>query len=201
VLLVETVRRTGLDASISAALEPWRKTRAVHDPDKILLDVTLAVTLGGDCLADVALLRAEPAVSGPVTSNPTVSRLVDPLAAGGTRPLTALRAARADVREHVWKPAADAAPDTGGQVSVDLDGVLVLAHFREAGRCCDLEEDLRPPSADGLRRPRPRRVRRAGRGPAAARQRGLRHRRRPHHRRPAGPGPAAETVPAGDGRH
>ncbi|CAL9337713.1 hypothetical protein SUDANB15_00197 [Streptomyces sp. enrichment culture] len=127
-LLVETVRRTGLDAAISAALEPWRKTRAVHDPGKVLLDVALAVALGGDCLADVGLLRAEPAVFGPVASDPTVSRLVDTLAAGGTRALSALRAARADVREHVWKLAGDAAPDTGGQVTVDLDGVLVLAH-------------------------------------------------------------------------
>ncbi|MEU2598415.1 IS1380 family transposase [Streptomyces hirsutus] len=128
VLLAETVRRTGLDAAISAALEPWRKARTVHDPGKILLDVALAVALGGDCLADVGLLRAEPAVFGPVASDPTVSRLVDTLAAGGTRALTALRAARADVREHVWKLAGDAAPDTGGQVTVDLDGVLVLAH-------------------------------------------------------------------------
>ena len=31
VLLVETVRKTGLDAAFSAALEPWRKARAVHD--------------------------------------------------------------------------------------------------------------------------------------------------------------------------
>ncbi|GHH96375.1 hypothetical protein GCM10017779_68320 [Streptomyces capillispiralis] len=77
--LVETVRRTGLDAAISAALEPWRETRAVHDPGKILLelDVALAVALGGDCLADVGLLRAEPAVCGPVASDPTVFRLVD----------------------------------------------------------------------------------------------------------------------------
>ncbi|SDN39931.1 Transposase DDE domain group 1 [Streptomyces wuyuanensis] len=54
VLLAETVRKSGLDAAISAALEPWRKARAVHDPGKILLDVALAVALGGDCLADVA---------------------------------------------------------------------------------------------------------------------------------------------------
>lgn len=101
VLLVETVRKTGLGQAISAALRPWRKPRAVHDPGKVLLDVALAVALGGDCLADVAMLRAEPAVFGPVASDPTVSRLVDTLAAGGTRALTALRAARADVRERV----------------------------------------------------------------------------------------------------
>jgi hypothetical protein len=93
VLLVETARKTGLDAAMSAALEPWRKPRAVHDPGKILLDVALAVALGGDCLADVALLRAEPAVFGPVASDPTVSRLVGQLASGGKRVLAALRTA------------------------------------------------------------------------------------------------------------
>ncbi|GHA01365.1 IS1380 family transposase [Streptomyces echinoruber] len=128
VLLVETVRKTGLDAAISAALEPWRKPRAVHDPGKILLDVALAVALGGDCLADVALLRAEPAVFGPVASDPTVSRLISKLASGGQRALAALRTARAEVREHVWRLAGAAAPDAGGQVIVDIDGVLVLAH-------------------------------------------------------------------------
>lgn len=38
---------------------PWRKPRVVHDPSKILLDKALAVALGRDCLADVAMLRAE----------------------------------------------------------------------------------------------------------------------------------------------
>ena len=128
VLLVETVRKTGLEQAISAALTPWRKPRAVHDPGKILLDVALAVALGGDCLADVGMLRAEPAVFGPVASDPTVSRLIDTLAAGGERALAAIRAARADVRERVWRLAGDAAPDADGQVTVDLDGVLVIAH-------------------------------------------------------------------------
>lgn len=60
VLLVETARKTGLDQAISAALASWCKARAVHAPGKILLDVALAVALGGDCLADVGMLRAEP---------------------------------------------------------------------------------------------------------------------------------------------
>ncbi|GAA3977152.1 hypothetical protein GCM10022384_28870 [Streptomyces marokkonensis] len=65
VLLVETVRKARLDTAISAALMPWRKPRAVHDPGKVLLGVALAVALGGDCLADVGMLRAEPTVFGP----------------------------------------------------------------------------------------------------------------------------------------
>ncbi|MEU6557808.1 transposase [Streptomyces sp. NPDC046915] len=92
------------------------------------MDVALAVALGGDCLADVGMLRAEPAVFGPVASDPTVSRLIRRLAAGGQRVLAALRMAQTEVREHIWKLAGDAAPDADGQVVVDIDGVLVLAH-------------------------------------------------------------------------
>ncbi|CAG6391172.1 IS1380 family transposase [Streptomyces cocklensis] len=128
VLLVETVRKSGLDQVISDALAPWRRRRAVHDPGKILLDVALAVALGGDCLADIGMLRAEPAVFGPVASDPTVSRLIDTLAAAGPNALTAIRNARAEAREHVWNVAKDAAPDAAGQLIVDLDGVLVQAH-------------------------------------------------------------------------
>ncbi|MGY4957774.1 transposase [Streptomyces nigrescens] len=90
VLLVETLRKSGLDGAISAALAPWRKPRVAHDPGKVLLDIALAVALGGDCLADAAMLRAEPEVIGPVASDPTISRLIGALAV--------IRSARAEVR-------------------------------------------------------------------------------------------------------
>ncbi|WP_327690016.1 IS1380 family transposase [Streptomyces tubercidicus] len=128
VLLVETVRKTGLDQAISQALAPWRKPRAVHDPGKALLDVALAVALGGDCLADVAMLRCEPALFGPVASDPTISRLIDTLAASGEKALQAIRSARPEVRARAWSLAGKNAPDGDGQVVVDLDGVLVIAH-------------------------------------------------------------------------
>jgi hypothetical protein len=128
VLLVETVCKAGLDTAISAALAPWRKPRMVHDPGKILLDVALAVALGGDCLADVAMLRAEPDMFGRVASDPTVSRLVDALAVSGPKALAAIRGARSHVRERVWELAGASSPAADGQVIVDIDGVLVLAH-------------------------------------------------------------------------
>ncbi|MGW7243510.1 transposase, partial [Streptomyces sp. NPDC054804] len=128
VLLVETVRKIGLDQAISQALAPWRKPRAVHDPGKALLDVALAVALGGDCLADVAMLRCEPAVFGPVASDPTISRLIDTLAASGEKALQAIRSVRSEVRNRAWSLAGENAPDADGQVIVDLDGVLVVAH-------------------------------------------------------------------------
>jgi hypothetical protein len=70
VLLVETVRKTGLGRETSAALAAWRRPRAEHDPGNILLDVALAVALGGDCLADVGMLRAEPGGRRPTDTTP-----------------------------------------------------------------------------------------------------------------------------------
>lgn len=94
VLPVETVRKSGSgpDSTISAALTPWRRSRAVHDPGQILWDVALAVALCGDCLANVEMLRTEPAVFGPMAFDPKVSRLIDTLAAAGPKALHAIRA-------------------------------------------------------------------------------------------------------------
>ena len=57
-------------------------TRAVHDPGKIVADLAAAVALGGDCLADIAVLREQPQLAGPVASDPVVSRLVATLGRG-----------------------------------------------------------------------------------------------------------------------
>jgi hypothetical protein len=129
VLLVQTVRKSGLDVVLSAALAPWRKPRAVHDPGKVLLDLALSVALGGDCLADVGMLRAEPGVFGAVASDPTVSRLVERLAGSGPKALTAIRSARAAVRQRVWHLAGDHSPvGEDGHVVLDIDAALVTAH-------------------------------------------------------------------------
>jgi len=43
--------------------------------------VTLALALGGDSLADVAVLRSKPGLFGAVAADPTVSRTITALAA------------------------------------------------------------------------------------------------------------------------
>jgi hypothetical protein len=132
VVLTETIRAVGLDRALSAALAPWRKPFAVHDPGKVVLDLAVALALGGDCLADIALLRAEPGVFGPVASDPTVSRTIDALAAEVTRALAAINTARAEVRARAWELAGehapDAAVDTRTPLVVDVDATLVTAH-------------------------------------------------------------------------
>ena len=132
VLLIDTVRAAGLDRALSAALEPWRKPTAVHDPAKVLLDVAFSLALGGDCLADIAMLRAAPEVFGPVASDPTVSRLISSLAGDADQAVAAIDAARAAARRQVWRRAGSAAPDQGVDhrrpLIVDADATLVTAH-------------------------------------------------------------------------
>jgi hypothetical protein len=110
VLLWETMRVTGLGAGLSRGLARWRAPRAVHDPGKIVADLAAAVALGGDCLADIAVLRDQPELAGPVASDPVVSRLVSVLAADLPRALKAVRAARSAARERAWALAAENAP-------------------------------------------------------------------------------------------
>jgi hypothetical protein len=129
VLLWETLRVTGLGRGLSQGLSRWRAPRAVHDPGKIVADLAAAVALGGDCLADIAVLREQPELAGPVASDPVVSRLVTVLAADSPRALKALRAARAAARERAWALAGRNAPGAdGGLVTVDLDATIVIAH-------------------------------------------------------------------------
>jgi hypothetical protein len=127
-VLTQTLRATGLDRGLDAALERWRQPRAVHSPGKIISDLAVAVALGGDCLADVAILRAQPELFGPAASDPVVSRLVTRLAADGPRALKVIRAARAAARQQAWEMAGDAAPGAdGGLVTVDIDATIVTS--------------------------------------------------------------------------
>jgi Transposase DDE domain group 1 len=128
-LLAEAARATGLGQGLAQGLARWRAPRAVHDPGKILTDLIMTLALGGDCLADVAVLRAEPGLAGPVASDPVISRLVAALAAEGPRALRAIRQARAAARERAWALAGERAPGAGGAlIPVDLDATIVLAH-------------------------------------------------------------------------
>ena len=69
--------------TVSAASAPrqgaWAPSgrRPFHDPAKVVVGPAIALGLGGDCLADVGLLRAVPGMFGQVASDPTVSRTID----------------------------------------------------------------------------------------------------------------------------
>ena len=129
VLLWETMRVTGLGRGLSTGLDRWRAPRAVHDPGKIVADLAAAVALGGDCPADIALLREQPELAGPVASDPVVSRLITALATDAPRALKAIRTARAAARERAWSLAGERAPGGDGSlILVDIDATIVTAH-------------------------------------------------------------------------
>ena len=132
VLLTETIAATGLGRELSAALGRRRKPLAIHDPAKVVTDLALTLALGGDCLADIAVLRAEPGVYGRVASDPTVSRTIDALAADAPAALKAINTARAAARKRAWSLAGTQAPDYAtsarNPLIVDLDATLVASH-------------------------------------------------------------------------
>ncbi len=128
-LLAEAARVTGLGEGLWAGLARWRAPRAVHDPGKIITDLVMTLALGGDCLADIAVLRSQPELAGPVASDPVVSRLISALAADAPRALRAIRKARAAARERAWALAGERAPGADGSlIPVDIDATIVIAH-------------------------------------------------------------------------
>jgi hypothetical protein len=131
VLPVDIAGVLGLDRALTEALMPWRSPRARHDPGKVVLDLAVAIALGGDCLADVAVVRAQSELFGEVASDPTVSRLIASLAVDADRALAALRSARAAARERAW--ALQPPTPAGAWVNLDIDATLVQAHSEKEG--------------------------------------------------------------------
>ena len=132
VLLLRTADKIGLTSRLSESVARWRKPLAVHDPGKTVLDLAVAVALGGDCLADIAVLREQRAVFGPVASDPTVSRTITGLARNPVAALRAIDRATAAARAAAWQLAGAAAPDHDSDARsplvIDLDATLVTAH-------------------------------------------------------------------------
>jgi hypothetical protein len=120
-LLVELADRLGLTRALG-----WRTPGSLrrHPEAAVLRDLAVMLADGGDCLSDLAALRDQPELFGPVASTPTAWRVVERV---GTDPdgLARLRAARAHARARAW--AAGAHPDLELLI-VDADATLVLAH-------------------------------------------------------------------------
>jgi hypothetical protein len=137
--------------------------------------------LGGDYLAAVAMLRAQPELCGPVACDQVTSRLVSGLAADAPR---AIRAARTAARERAWALVGDAAPGGDGSlIAVDLDATIVTPHSEKENAAPTWKKTSgsirwpRPPTTARSRLPRPRRA-----PPAAAHRRDLALSHPAHHR-------------------
>ncbi|MEO7059644.1 MAG: IS1380 family transposase [Lapillicoccus sp.] len=132
VLLTTAAEVTGLSVALREGLLRWRKPTAVQDPGKVLTDLALTLALGGDCLADAAVIRSEPGIYGRVASEATVSRTITTLAADADRVLAAVAGARKVARARAWERAGVNAPNHAvtaeDPLVVDLDATLVTSH-------------------------------------------------------------------------
>ncbi len=115
--LAETADLAGLTAGLRVAMAGVPQRR--HDAGRTLAQVVLALADGATCLSDLAALRAQPNMFGPVASEATVWRTFDHV---GPVELRGIATARAAARERAW--AAGAGP-TGEGVIVDLDATII----------------------------------------------------------------------------
>ena len=122
-LLAEVADATGLTSSLSEAMAPTVQRRRRHDPGRVLLDLALTVADGGTSLSDLAVLRDQPALFGPVASTPTASRVVDAVDA---ERLEAIRLARATARRAAWRAGLNPVT-THGPLILDFDATLLDA--------------------------------------------------------------------------
>ena len=128
VLLRELADDSGLTAGWTDAVIGTYRGTPTHQPGRVLVDLAVTLADGGDCLADLAALRDQEALFGPVASHPTSYRVLDRV---GTVQLDAMRTARADARGRAW--AAGAGPDltrdgNGDELILDVDASLLTAH-------------------------------------------------------------------------
>lgn len=115
--LADTADLSGLTAGLNAAMA--RLPRRRHDAGRTLAQMVLAIADGATCLSDLAALRAQPLMFGPVASEATVWRTFDQI---GPVELRAIASARAAARERAW--AAGAGP-SGDQLIVDVDSTII----------------------------------------------------------------------------
>lgn len=68
-LLADLADATGLTAGCSTALGRLRPRGTGHDPGSVLTDLAVMLADGGEAIADLAVLRDQPGVFGPVVEN------------------------------------------------------------------------------------------------------------------------------------
>jgi hypothetical protein len=119
-LLAELADRSGLTESMSVAMSECGISWHTHDPGVVLTHLGVAVADGADCLADLAALKEQEDLFGPVASVATAWRTIQATTCAEQR---AIPVALAVARERVWNACPPAGP-----VIFDFDSTLVTSH-------------------------------------------------------------------------
>ena len=133
-LLTDVAEATGLTGACGDVLAGLRRRRGLHDPGRVAVDLAVMLADGGEAIADLAVLRDQPALFGPVASDPTAWRLLSAL---DSARLARLGRARAQAREVAWAqrfetrgglPETTAAGQPVPGLVMDLDASIVVCH-------------------------------------------------------------------------
>lgn len=98
-LLADVADTTGLTEACSDALAGLRQRRGMHDPGRVAVDLAVMLADGGEAIWDLAVLRDQADLFGPVASDPTAWRLLSDV---DNSLLGRLRDAQARARELAW---------------------------------------------------------------------------------------------------
>ncbi len=132
-LLADLADATGLSVAMSEALAPLRQRDRGHDPGRVAVDLAVMLADGGEAIADLAVLRNQSELFGPVASDATAWRALDSI---DSPALARIRIARAQARELTWTQAAETgrlpSSTVGGftipGLVLDLDATIVISH-------------------------------------------------------------------------
>lgn len=127
--------RTGLTSGLSQAMTRPEFT-PVHDRGRVLADTAVLIADGGRVMSDLATLRDQGALFGPIASDSTLWRALDEVDDLARRKITR---ARAKTRAHVWSlidkrhggiPSSKVVPgrDLGKTIVIRMDASIVIAH-------------------------------------------------------------------------
>jgi len=89
-ILAGMADRTGLTEAFRDALAGLRERRSGHDPGRVLTDLAVLLADGGRSISDLAVLRDQPTLFGPVASTATAWRVLarsTPRCSTGCEPL------------------------------------------------------------------------------------------------------------------
>ncbi|HEX8156059.1 MAG TPA: IS1380 family transposase [Solirubrobacteraceae bacterium] len=126
-LLALIADNSGLTQALSVRLAGLKQRRSGHDPGRVVRDLVVMLADGGDCLADLGVVRDQDALFGAVASDSTAFRVIDAIASTPGL-LDALADAHAHAREHVW--ALTGAPQ---RVTIEIDATLITSHSDKEG--------------------------------------------------------------------
>jgi Transposase DDE domain group 1 len=138
-LLADVAAAAGVAEALDGAVGSGRKRRSAHAPGRVLADLAVMLADGGVAIGDLAVLRDQANLFGPVASTATAWRV---LASVEESLLEKVKVARVAARERAWLlrgeagrtvPTVRCAGTVVPGLVIDVDATLVTCHSEKQG--------------------------------------------------------------------